>query len=159
MAGGTLWNLLSVGQWEVADLRVWWKISEGKGWKKRGRELAASTVRIVARVRGCESCPRAVVSEVAPAGLQAMVVPIRAFLHDVKTLVWDTQCGIHNGRTIIVGRVGGRSGHTSLSVWPLATVSRNFESLIAPLQKKRLGCHWPPVSPPCVWAGLPLVTR
>ena len=41
---------------------------------------------MVARVRGCESSPRAVVGEVAPAGLPALVVPIGAFLYDAKTL-------------------------------------------------------------------------
>ena len=39
----------------------------------------------------------------------------------IKYVVWNIQCGIHNGRTIIVGRVDGRSGHTSRT-----TVSRNF---------------------------------
>ena len=41
-------------------------------------------------------------------------------------VVWNRHRGIHNGRTIIVGRVGGRSGHICHSVAILikATVSR-----------------------------------
>ena len=67
------------------------------------------------------------------------------------------QCGIHNGRTIIiVGRVGGQSGYPPCCHFDSrANVSPifDFESLFRSLFVKRLGCRWPPVSPPSVVPG------
>ena len=73
---------------------------------------------------------------------------------------WNRHCGIHNRRTRIVGRVGGRTGHMYLRVAILikATVSRMFETLSGrcvvadrfSLCKKRAGLPLATVSPPCV---------
>ena len=65
MAGGSRWNRLSAEQQKVGSFRVRWKMS---------------------------LCEKTVVGEVAPAGHQATVVPIRVSLDDVRTFTRRDQC-------------------------------------------------------------------